>query len=72
MEETISQSAIKWKIVRPSRLMDKPLTETYKVEKALFKGIKIGSINRADVADYLVKQAENPTELYHYPALSNR
>ncbi|HMN32240.1 MAG TPA: hypothetical protein PKA54_02590 [Chitinophagaceae bacterium] len=38
----------------------------------LFKGINIRSINRADVADFLVKQAENPTELFHYVSLSNK
>ena len=30
----------------------------------------LGSINRADVADFLVRQAENPTELKKYVAIS--
>lgn len=72
MEEIISQSKMKWEIVRPGQLKDKPLTEKYRVENTLFKGINIGGINRADVADFLVKQAENPTESLKYPALSNQ
>lgn len=71
MEEIISKSDINWEIVRPGLLKDKPLTEKYRVENKLFKGMKIGSINREDVADFMVKQVENPTELKKYPALSN-
>lgn len=72
MEEIISNSKLKWEIVRPGLLKDKPLTEKYRVETKLFNGINIGSINRADVADFLVKQAENPTELIKYVSLSNK
>ena len=71
MEEIITSSKLKWVIVRPGLLKDKPLTEKYRVETKLFKSINIGSINRADVADFLVKQAENPTELFKYLSLSN-
>lgn len=71
MEEIITASKLKWEIVRPGLLKDKPMTEKYRVETKLFKGINIGSINRADVADFLVKQAENPTELSKYVSLSN-
>ncbi len=61
MEELITNSKIKWEIVRPGLLKDKPLTEKYRVETKLNKGINIGSINRTDVADFLVKQAEKTT-----------
>lgn len=71
MEEIISKSKMKWEIVRPGLLKDKPLTEKYRLETELFKGINIGSINRADVADFMVKQAEKPTELYKYVSMSN-
>lgn len=70
MEELISQNLSKWIVVRPGRLLDEALTEKYRIETKLYKGIKIGGINRADVADYLIKQAENPTELNKYPAIS--
>ncbi len=72
MEEMISHSALKWMIVRPGRLTNGPLTEVYRKEERLFQGMGIGSINRSDVADYLVKQAENPTDLYKHMALSNK
>lgn len=72
MEEIISASTIKWVIVRPGMLKDESLTENYRVENTLFKGIKIGSINRSDVADYLVKEAESISSLYKYISLSNK
>lgn len=72
MEEKITVSKMNWEIVRPGLLKDKPLTEKYRIETKLFNGINIGSINRADVADFLVKQAENPTELNKYVSLSNK
>lgn len=72
MEEVITTSKIKWEIVRPGLLKDEPLTEKYRAETQLYKGINISSINRSDVADFLVKQAENPTELYKYVSLSNQ
>ena len=72
MEEIITNSNIKWEIVRPGLLKDNPLTEKYRVETTLFKGINIGGITRADVADFLVKQAENPTGLNKYVSLSNQ
>jgi putative NADH-flavin reductase len=72
MEEIISSSKMKWEIVRPGILKDKPLTEKYRVETKLIKGINIGNINRADVADYLVKQTENPTNIFKYSSLSNQ
>lgn len=71
MEEIIANSDLKWVIVRPGLLKDAPLTAHYRVEPKLFKGMKIGAINRENVADFLVKQAENPTYLKQYPALSN-
>ena len=63
---------MKWEIVRPGMLKDKLLTEKYRVETKLYKGINIGGINRSDVADYLVKQAENPTAINSYISLSNK
>ena len=72
MEEIITNSDLNWTVVRPGRLLDKELTEKYRVENKLFKGINIGGINRADVADFLIKQAEKQTELKKYIALSEK
>ena len=72
MEEITTQSDMKWTVVRPGRLLDKELTEKYRIENTLFKGINIGGINRADVADFLIKQAEKQTELKTYVAISEK
>jgi putative NADH-flavin reductase len=72
MEEIITHSDLNWTVVRPGRLLDKELTEKYRVENKLFKGINIGEINRADVADFLIKQAEKQTELKKYIAISEK
>jgi len=70
MEEIITESNLNWTVVRPGRLLDKELTEKYRVENKLFKGMNIGGINRADVADFLIKQAENQTEFKKYIGIS--
>jgi putative NADH-flavin reductase len=70
MEELISSSDLNWLIVRPGRLLDEPRTEKYRIETSLYKGIDIGAINRSDVADYLVKQTEQPTDLLKFAAIS--
>ena len=72
MEEIITNLDLNWTVVRPGRLLDKGLTEKYRIENTLFKGINIGGINRADVADFLIKQAEKQTELKKYIALSEK
>ncbi|MBX2925715.1 MAG: NAD(P)H-binding protein [Chitinophagaceae bacterium] len=66
MEEMIAGSDMNWTIVRPGFLKNGTLTESYTVENRLYKGIKMGKINRADVADFLVKQAEQNTEAKKY------
>lgn len=70
MEEIITNSDLNWTIVRPGRLLDKELTEKYHIENKLFKGINIGEISRADLADFLIKQAEKQTELKRYVTIS--
>jgi putative NADH-flavin reductase len=72
MEEIITNSTMNWTVVRPGRLLDKELTEKYRIENKLVKGINIGGINRADVADFLIKQAEKQTELKKYVAIAEK
>jgi putative NADH-flavin reductase len=72
MEELISNTDMQWTVVRPGRLLDEGLTENYRVENKLYKGINIGGINRADVADFLIKQAEKHTEVHKYIGLSEK
>lgn len=72
MEEMLSQSDLRWEFVRPGVLTNKKLTEDYRVETHLKKGMKTGFISRKDVADFMVKEAANPKYLGQYPALFNR
>ena len=72
MEEIFAESDLKWVIVRPGVLLNDSLTEKYRVELKLYKGLKIGSISRADMADNMVKQSENLTEIGNYVALSSK
>ena len=71
MEELITKSNIKWEIIRPGMLSNGTLTQSYKVLPTLQKGMKVGKISRADVADFLITEAENPTRIYQYIALTN-
>lgn len=70
LEELIRPSTIRWEIVRPGLLTNGALTESYRVDTVYFKGMKTGHISRNDVADYMVKQAENPTNILKCPRLA--
>lgn len=69
MEQMIAQSKLSWEFVRPGLLTKKPASGQYRTETNYYKGMNIGSISRADVADFMVKQAEDPSYLGHYVAL---
>ncbi|HNE83959.1 MAG TPA: NAD(P)H-binding protein [bacterium] len=72
METIIAASRMRWVFVRPGVLTDKEISEKYRVETRYYKGMRIGSIARSDVADFMVKQAENPSAIGQYAALSNK
>ncbi len=71
LEQLLADSALDWEIVRPGILSDGPLTETYQVLPKLQKGMKVGKISRADVAHFLLQEAEKPTLLHQCPALTS-
>ncbi|TPG29779.1 NAD(P)-dependent oxidoreductase [Flavobacterium pectinovorum] len=71
MEEIITNSALKWEIIRPGMLTNADASSTYKVISGLQKGMKIWKISRADVAQFLITEAENPKRLYQYVALTS-
>jgi putative NADH-flavin reductase len=58
MEKVFEKSGLDWTMVRPPELTDKPYTGTYRVREGRLPrfGFKI---SRADVADYMIKAAEN-------------
>lgn len=72
MENMLTPTAMKWIIARPGILNNIPLTQNYRVETTLSKGIKMGSISRMGVADFMIKQAENPTHIHQYCSLFNK
>ncbi len=59
MEKIFTNSDIPWTIVRPGLLTNRSLTESYQVNTSLKTGLNINFISRADVADFMVKEAEN-------------
>ncbi len=69
-EQRIAAGYPRWEMVRPGRLTNGSMTGRYRVLDTLVEGMKVGAISRADVAQFLVAQAEQPTYLGKYPALS--
>lgn len=69
-ERVISAGYPRWEIVRPGRLTNGAMTGHYRVLDHLAEGMKVGAISRADVAHFMVAQAENPIYFGKYPALT--
>lgn len=69
-ERLIASGYPRWAIVRPGRLTNGTMTGHYRVLDSLVEGMRVGAISRADVAHFMVAQAEKPTYLSKYPALT--
>ena len=69
-ERLIASGYPRWAIVRPGRLTNGTMTGHYRVLDNLVEGMRVGAISRADVAHFMVSQAEHPTYLGKYPALT--
>ena len=70
MERILAASDLEWTMVRPPELTDRPYTGKYRVREGhlpLF-GFKI---SRADVADLMIKLAENRASIRHVVGVSN-
>ena len=70
MERMIAAAYPACEFVRPGRLTDGPAKKAYQVLIGLDRRMKVGAISRADVADYLVTEAEQRKYLGRYPALT--
>jgi putative NADH-flavin reductase len=70
MEELFQNSGLEWTITRPPELTDKPYTGKYRVREGHLPpfGFKI---SRADVADFVIKAAENRLSLGKIVGISN-
>ena len=71
MERLIAAGYKRWEMVRPGRLTEGAMTGRYRVLDDLVKDMRVGAIPRADVAHFMVAQAEHPTYLGKYPALTS-
>ncbi len=69
-EQLVAGGYPRWEIVRPGRLTNGTMTGHYRVLDSLVEGMRVGAISRADVAHFMVAQAEKPTYLGKYPALT--
>ncbi|MBX3331420.1 MAG: NAD(P)H-binding protein [Nitrospira sp.] len=69
-ERIIAGAYPRWEIVRPGRLTNGTMTGHYRVLDHLAEGMQVGAISRADVAHFMVTQAEQPTYLGKYVALT--
>lgn len=58
MEKLLQESELDWTIVRPPQLTDKPYTGKYRVREGHLPSFGF-KISRADVADFMIKSAEN-------------
>jgi putative NADH-flavin reductase len=69
MEPEVAGSGLDWTIVRPPALRDGARTGKYRVGEAL--RLSVGNwINRADVADFMLKQIDSDEWLRKTPAIS--
>ena len=69
-ERVIAGGYPRWEIVRPGRLTNGTMTGRYQVLDHLVEGMRVGAISRADVANFMLTQAEHPTYLGKYVALT--
>jgi len=69
-EQVIAGGSQCWEMVRPGRLTNGPMTGRYRALDSLVEGMTVGAISRADVAHFMIAQAENPTSLGKYVALT--
>jgi putative NADH-flavin reductase len=66
-ENIIKQSSLDWVIVRPAGLTNEPHTGNYRHGESIDFGAKI---SRADVADFMLKQATSTEYIHKTPGIS--
>lgn len=68
-EEIIFDSGVDWIIARPAGLTNGKRTGVYRVVNDL-NGVTAKRISRKDVADFILKQLQNPTQIGKTPLLT--
>jgi putative NADH-flavin reductase len=69
-EKVIKESTLDWIIVRPGRLTNGPKRGTYRNGRDIGSKVISVSISRADVADFMLKQATEDSNLRKTPGLA--
>lgn len=69
-ERVITSGYPRWEIVRPGRLTNGEMTGHYRVLDHLVEGMRVSAVSRSDVAHFMLAQAEHPTHLGKYVALT--
>ena len=70
-ERVIAGGYPRWEIIRPGRLTNGKMTGHYRILDELVQDMTVGAISRADVAHFMVTQAEQPTYLCKTVALTS-
>ncbi len=70
MERVFAESELDWTMVRPPELTDKPYTGMYRVREGHLPRLGF-KISRADVADFMIKAAENHSSIRKIVGISN-
>lgn len=70
MEYIVSNSNLNWEFVRPAMMNNRPVSQKYRIETILYPEIKIRTISRNDVADYLVKEAVRKENMRTFVAIT--
>lgn len=69
MEPLVTSSSLEWTIVRPPMLKDTPASGRYRVGTDLPVHLWT-SIGRADLADFLVREVEDPHHVHAFPRIA--
>lgn len=69
-EGIITPSSLDWVIVRPPRLTDGPKTGRYRGGEGIKTGWMTASVSRADVADFMLRQAIEEKYIHRAPAVT--
>jgi putative NADH-flavin reductase len=70
MERVFEESGLDWTMVRPPQLTDKPYTGRYRVGVGRLPAFGF-KISRADVADFMIKAAEDPSSIHKIIGVCN-
>jgi len=70
METAVCQPDLDWTIVRPPRLTNGPARNSYRITDGVLPA-KGFLISRADVANFMIQEAENPVHLKQIVGVAN-